>query len=156
MSKLKFNYHIDMNMQSKYFNIYKSKQLLTTYEKKFGNELLDKEKKLYGNKSLYFWYNQVVFKIPFIKKNLNSYEFILFMLLLIISIFLVKNKYIKYLILFYIINILSFIQYSLNIKNNNFIKKLKYIILLNILLIIIYFKNNKNKYILNLRKFVYN
>lgn len=150
MSKLKFNYHIDMNMQSKYFNNYKSKQLLTTYEKKFGNKLFDKEEKLYGNKSLYFWYNQNTFKIPFINKNLNFYEFLLFILLLIIIIFLVKNKYIKYLILFYIINVLSFIQYSLNIKNNNFIKKLNYIIILNILFIMIYFKNNKNKYILNL------
>ena len=150
MSKLKFNYHLDMNMQSKYFNNYKSKKLLTTYEKKYGNNIIDEELKILGNKSLYFWYNQDVIKIPLINKNLNLIQVIIFILLLIISLLFIKNTIIKYLILFYIINVISFIQYSLNINDNYIIKKIKYIVLINILLIIIYLKNSKNKYLLNL------
>ena len=149
MSKLKFNYHIDMNIQSKYFNNYKSKKLLSTYEKEYGNNIIDEELEIFGNKSLYFWYNQDIFKIPFLNKNLNLIQVIIFILLLIISLFFIKNTIIKYLILFYIINILSFIQYSYNINHNYILKKLQYIIIINILFIIIYFKN-KNKYLLNL------
>ena len=139
-----------MNMKSKYFNNYKSKKLLNKYEKIYGNNIIDEELKILGNKSLYFWYNQDVIKIPLINKNLNLIQVIIFILLLIISLLFIKNTIIKYLILFYIINVISFIQYSLNINDNYIIKKIKYIVLINILLIIIYLKNSKNKYLLNL------
>lgn len=137
MSTLKFNYHIDINFQSKYFNIYQGPLLCSTYEKLYGNKLLDKE--LIGKKSIYFWYNQHVFKLPFINYNINVYQFIFFILLLLLFIIFIKNKLLKYLLLFYFINVITFIIYSYNINDNNFIKKINYLF---VFLLILMFINN--------------
>tara|TARA_B110000285_G_scaffold231084_1_gene298931 strand:- start:4824 stop:5819 length:996 start_codon:yes stop_codon:yes gene_type:complete len=114
MAKLKLGNHVDYNRNSLAFNTYSGPNIFDTYEDDSMFNILNTT--MIFNKSISFWFNQHVIRIPFFNKTLNGLSAIILLVILFTTIryssYLKYGKMINYIITLVLTSIAVFFHYG--------------------------------------------